>query len=394
MKLLVAISAMLSSVLAPVATTQSESHIVRDGQYWVRTVSGAVMPPPAGVLRVETVGAIVLRGGAPGRIAYTFKARVKASDQSTAEAMLRQLQVRVGTKSGGVYLLFENGGLALQDAELSLSVPRALRETALATRGGSVQASGLDGELSARSAGGRIEVDDVRGPADVQTGGGDIQIGAVGGALHCFSGGGTIRVQNARGEAWLETAGGEIFVHDAIAPVHAVAAGGNIRIDRAAGPVFASTAGGLIQVQQADGAVTAESSGGAIQVNAANGVECDSTGGAIRLRNVAGVVRASTKAGSILAELLPGRRIQDSTLSTRAGDITVLIPSNFPVTVLARNGSPGTGRIVSDFSEIRVRGTSGQQPGMPAMAEGSLNGGGPVLHINVVGGTIYLRRRQ
>ena len=137
--------------------------------------------------------------------------------------------------------------------------------------------------------------------------------------------------------------GGRSSVHQAMAPVHATARG-NIRIDRVAGPVFASTAGGLIEVQQADGTVTAESSGGAIQVNAANGVQCDSAGGAIRLRNVVGPLHASTNAGSILAELLTGHRIQDSVLSTHAGDITVLIPSNFAVTVVAMNGSSGSHR--------------------------------------------------
>jgi hypothetical protein len=30
----------------------------------------------------------------------------------------------------------------------------------------------------------------------------------------------------------------------------------------------------------------------------------------------------------------------------------------------------------------------------PVVAEGALNGGGPVLHINVIGGTIYLRRQK
>jgi DUF4097 and DUF4098 domain-containing protein YvlB len=203
-----------------------------------------------------------------------------------------------------------------------------------------------------------------------------------------------IRVQSAGAESWFETAGGEILVHQVAGTVHASTAGGNIRIDRASGAVFARTAGGLIQVQQADGAVTAESSGGAIQVNAAKGVRCDSSGGAIRLRNVAGALRASTTAGSILAELLTGNRIQDSTLSTNAGDITVFISSNLPLTVLARNESGGTaGRIISDFPEIRVRG-AGQSGGSPALAEGALNGGGPVLHVNVIGGTIYLRRQK
>ena len=112
------------------------------------------------------------------------------------------------------------------------------------------------------------------------------------------------------------------------------------------------------------------------------------------MRNIVGAMHASTNAGSILAELLTGHRIQDSALSTHAGDITVLIPSNFAVTVVAMNGSPGAaGRIVSDFPEIRVR-TASQPGGTPVVAEGALNGGGPVLHINVIGGTIYLRRQK
>lgn len=376
------------------AGPQGDSRIAREGQYWVRTITGAMTLSPAARLRVETVGAVILQGDDSKRVAYTFKARVKAGDQSAAEAMLRRFQVNVGTQSAGAYVIVQGGGMLSEDSELSVSAPRGLRQASVMTRGGSVQAAGLDGELDARSAGGPITVDNIRGPADIQTGGGNIQVGSVGGALRCFSGGGTIRVQNAGGESWIETVGGEIFVHQAMATVHAAAGGGNIRIDRASGPVFASTAGGLIQVQEADGAVTAQSSGGAIQLNAANGVECDSTGGAIRLRNVAGVVHASTNAGSILAELVPGHRLQDSTLSTRAGDITVLIPSNVPVTVEARNTSGGAaGRIVSEFPEIHVRADT-KSAGLPAMAEGSLDGGGPVLHINVVGGTIYLRRKQ
>jgi hypothetical protein len=30
----------------------------------------------------------------------------------------------------------------------------------------------------------------------------------------------------------------------------------------------------------------------------------------------------------------------------------------------------------------------------PVVAQGALNGGGPVLRVNVVGGTIYLRREK
>ena len=109
--------------------------------------------------------------------------------------------------------------------------------------------------------------------------------------------------------------------------------------------------------------------------------------------NVWGACRASTAQGSILAELLSGNHILDSTLSTNAGDITVFISSNLPLTVMARNQSAGAAsRIISEFPEIRVK---GGQPGYsPVLAEGALNGGGPVLRINVIGGTIYLRRQK
>ena len=393
MKQFLSILVVSAAMLAALVLAQNESRVTRDGPYWVRTITGDIGRLPFKGLHLETVGSVILRGDTSDRGVYTFKAHVRARDEREAEALLRQFEIKTGREGERAFLTIRSGRRASEGSELSVSVPRALRQVLIATDGGSVQVSDLDGEMEARSAGGQIAVDGVRGSAEIRTGGGDIQVGTVGGPLRCFSGGGAIRVQNASGECWLETAGGEIFVHQAMAPVHATARG-NIRIDRVAGPVFATTAGGLIEVQQADGTVTAESSGGAIQVNAANGVECDSAGGAIRLRNVVGAMHASTNAGSISAELVTGHRIQDSVLSTHAGDITVMIPSNFAVTVVAMNGSPGpAGRIVSDFPEIHVR-TASQPGGIPVVAEGALNGGGPVLHLNAVGGTIYLRRQK
>ncbi len=67
------------------------------------------------------------------------------------------------------------------------------------------------------------------------------------------------------------------------------------------------------------------------------------------------------------------------------------IPSNLPLTVQAINESGGSGRIISDFPEVRPRRTS--VPGGPLIAQGALNGGGPLLRVTVMGGTIYLRRK-
>ena len=378
---------------ASVALGQAQAPVTREGKFWVSSISGTLALGAAERFRLDTVGNVVLRGGAGGSANYTIKLRVEARDAREAAALFRQVEVRSRTQIGWAFLVVSPPRRLSEAPELSVIVPRALREVRVETRGGNVQTTDLDGQVEARSLGGRIAVDGIRGAAEVRTGGGDIQVGSVAGPLRCYSGGGVIRVQNSNSECWLETAGGEIYLHEASGPVHASTAGGNIRIDRSAGAVFARTAGGLIQVQQAGGLVTAESSGGAIQVSAANGVRCDSAGGAIRLRNVAGALRASTSAGSIMAELANGIRIQDSSLSTNAGDVTVFIASNLPVTVLARNQSGGAGRIISDFPEIRVR-QAGDVSAVPLVAEGALNGGGPMLRINVIGGTIYLRRQK
>jgi len=146
-------------------------------------------------------------------------------------------------------------------------------------------------------------------------------------------------------------------------------------------------------VAHAGGVVTADNSGGSIQVGAASGVRVESSGGTIRLRGSSGDLRAITDVGSILAELISGMPLQNSLLSTSTGDITVFIPSNLALTVKAQSVSARAGRIVSEFPEIRVRMINLPNPAS-AMAEGALNGGGPLLQISAATGTIYLRRQR
>lgn len=379
------------------AAAQNESAVTREGEYWVRTVQGKIDASAADRLRVETTGNVTVRGAASQPSSYTLTVRVRAADAREAEALLDQLNVKAGAEGGWAYLKVTPPRLVSAGLELTVNASRGLRQVWAQTRGGNVQASNLDGDVEAQSAGGRIAVDRIRGRSELRTAGGDIEVGNVTGPVRAMSGGGTIRVESAGAEASLETAGGEIFVHQAGGPVQAATGGGNIRIDRAASTVTARTAGGLIQIQQAAGPVTAESSGGAIQVNSANGVRCESAGGAIRLRNVAGSVHAFANSGSIMAELVSGRDpsgkgMEDSILSTNAGDITVVIPSNVAMTVQAMNESGGSGRIISDFPQVRQE--PGRLPGGPVVAEGALDGGGPMLRVNVVGGTIYLRRAK
>jgi hypothetical protein len=392
MRQLVSIS-MLAVACTGLAAAQNEPAPVRERGYWTRTIQGQISASGMERLRVETTGDVQVRGGGDQQVRYALKLRVKASDAREAETLLRGFIVRTGTEGGLAYIKVSPSRQSSGGLELTVTGPRALRDVFVETHGGNVQASDWDGGLEARSGGGRIAVDGIRGHSELRTGGGDIQVGSVSGPLRCSSGGGEIRVDNAGSTADLETGGGEIVLRQAGGPVHAATGGGNIRVDRAASTVFARTAGGLIQVGQAVGAVTAETSGGAIQVDAANGVRCESAGGAIRLRNVAGALHASANSGNILAQLVAGQPFADSLLSTNAGDITVFIPSNLALTIQATNETGGAGRIISDFAQVRPQ-TGGQSGVGPAVAQGALNGGGPVLRVNATGGTIYLRREK
>ena len=90
-----------------------------------------------------------------------------------------------------------------------------------------------------------------------------------------------------------------------------------------------------------------------------------------------------------MAEILPGRPLADSFLSTGAGDVTVLVPSNIRVTVEAENnGSQDERSIETAFPAIRV-----WRRGSSVVAGGRINGGGPVLRIVDGGGRIEIRRR-
>ena len=51
-------------------------------------------------------------------------------------------------------------------------------------------------------------------------------------------------------------------------------------------------------------------------------------------------------------------------------------------------------RIQSDFPEIRVSTEGGQWGPKLVSAEGSLNGGGPVLKVRTTMGNIYIRKMQ
>lgn len=108
-------------------------------------------------------------------------------------------------------------------------------------------------------------------------------------------------------------------------------------------------------------------------------------------------MRAETGAGAIIVKLVSSSDVRNnSTLETSAGDITVYLAKDIPITVRAAIEMANGHTIRSDFGDIHVSNEGGNWPGPRTVtAEGKLNGGGPVLKVRTSSGNIsFLRLAQ
>lgn len=383
-----AISPQARDAIAPVP--RARGSVTRDGLFWVETVTGNVVTTPFDRFKIEARGSVKVIGGPLREVRYSLVKRVKARTEIEAVRLLAQYRVRVQNDDGLAVLQILHAGDSEQGAELTAEVPASLKDVIIATHGGAVDASDLEGSLKAETGGGRMRLDRLGGRVSALTAGGEISLGQIRGAIRCQSAGGSITADSIGGEAFLETGGGEIIVGDARGPVHASTAGGGIRIDAAGGPVEAATAGGSLEIGRVRGMVTAKNLGGPIRIGEAYGVSAETAGGAIHLERVSGILKASTAVGNVFASLAGARTIQDSVLETGGGDITVIIPARSGITIRAENASaPAMRKIISDFPEITVR-----TVGPLAIGEGKIYGGGSLLKLSGTGGTIFIKKQK
>ncbi len=367
--------------------------LVREGGVWASVVHGAFPCAVRGQLKVSTTGDVVFRGVSRDDCGFRIRQKTYAASEAVARQQLRGFTSRAKAIVDTSILTLVPAEGSDATLELELWIPRTMREATLMTKSGRVVASDFDGSVLVDSGGGPIDLDRIGGNGTAQTVGGKIKIGRVTGSVRCFSGGGYIRVDHAGGETWVDTAGGEISIGQVMGPLHVTSAGGNIEIDRAAGAVWARSMSGLIDIHEAGGMVTAVARGGSIQIGSAkNGANCEANSGTIRVKSHDGPLQLSALVGNVLAQLTSGHSFADSFVNSDSGDVTVLIPHDFPVSVQASNETPGSrGMIVSEFPQIRVLKRSGMSP---VKAEGSLNGGGPVLRVTTGRGSIYLLRQK
>lgn len=372
----------VAAALAAAQDVQPDIHYVNG--VWERLQQGGVEALPG--LQVSSQVRVVLRGAVPGnnRVSFRLVQRTRAGFR---EAKRRLAGTATIANGPNVTLITAQGMPAY--ATLELSVPAQVQTANVEIlHNGDIEVYGFKGTLVARTPVGDIQADNIGGSVSAYTGGGHIRLGKIGGRLECSTGAGSIVVASAGRDVNCRTAGGEIVVKQAQGPVFLSNGGGNIAVERAAQNVEAHSVQGAIQVGQAGGIVTADTRGGEIRVGAAAGVRAESAEGPVHVTGASGVLSVSAAIGSILAELMAGARLKDSSLMAASGDITVMIPSSLGLRVIATDDRGGVPRIESDFSDVRLRMLNFERP---PMADGIINGGGPTLLLSG-SGMIYLRR--
>lgn len=382
------------ALLAPLALAQ-ETHVSREGGAWSQEITGSLAAVK--VLRVKVdMGSVKVHGGQQQGINYIVHTHFGNSSEQDARKQFEQYKVTAYVKGDTAWIVGDwQGGKHPRrfSGEFSVMVPRDMALVKLETDGGNVEAIGVGGRVEAESGGGGMKLDDIGGGVSAETGGGSIDVGTVSGDLALHTGGGGIEVRRANGKVVAETGGGGVTILSGAQGATIETGGGSIEVRQCNGKVKVSTGGGSVDLSDVGGPAEIETGGGSIRLSSAKGhVHAETGGGGIELYGVPSA-SAQTGAGGITVKLVnTGAERADSDLETSAGDITVYLASDVAVNVRASVDMGNGHRITSDFSDIRIASEGDKWGPKTLTAEGSLNGGGPLLKVRTSSGDICFRR--
>jgi len=385
---------LLLASLATLALAQQQSKVYREGGDWAQEVTGSMAAVKIIHIKVD-LGSVRVTGGSDQNISYTIRNRAYTSSEDSARHQFDSYKINAWTKGDTAWISadWQGGRPRKFSGDFVISVPHSTDLVKVETEGGNVIAKSLAGRVEAQSGGGSISLDDLGGAVSAETGGGSIDVGTVGGELNLHTGGGGIAIRSAKGKIVAESGGGSVVVISGLQGAVLETGGGSIKVNQCTGKVKATTGGGSIDLGDISGPAEIETGGGSIRLSSAQGpVRAETGGGSIELYGVPSA-RAETGAGGIVAKFVSSNGARnDSVLETSAGDITVYLANDLPITVRATVDMANGHKIRSDFSEIQVNSEGGSYGPQTITAEGKLNGGGPVMKIRTTTGDIAIRK--
>ena len=380
-------------LILPLASAQ-QTRVYGDGGNWTQEITGSLAMVKNLKVKLD-IGSVRVEGGSQQSINYVIRNHSYSGSESKARHEFDSYKISAYVHGDTAWIVgdWQGGRPHKFSGDFVVNVPREMDEIKIETDGGTVSATGIKGRVDAQSGGGSIRIDDIGGTVNAETGGGSIDVGNVASDVSLHTGGGSIKVNSAKGKIEAESGGGSVTIITGSQDAVLETGGGSIHVERCAGKVKASTGGGSIDLGDIGGAAEMETGGGSIHLGSAKGpVRAETGGGSIMLNGVPSA-RAETGAGGIVAKFVASNgEHSDSVLETSAGDITVYLASDVNISVRASIEVANGHNIRSDFPDIRVTTEGGDYGPKTVTAEGSLNGGGPVLKVRTTTGDICFRR--
>jgi hypothetical protein len=388
-------AAALFAMAVAIPLWSQQSRVYRDGNSWVEEITGTL--PVSRQVRVTTdVGSVQVQGSSP-RVTYVIRKRSYAPSEEGARRQFEQMRISAIKNAEGAFIegRLINRNLDRFSAEFLVQIPRELESVKVETRGGSLNFNSIAATIQGATGGGWVKLDDLDGSVKITSGGGNIEGGRLGSDFSLTTPGGDVHIKSVAGQARMNIGGGKVYIGSAKG-ANIQTGAGNIEIHKCSGDLGVSSGGGNLYLGDVNGAVQAETAGGSVHLDSARGrVQVSTGGGSVELLNLSQGAQVQTGAGGITAEFV-GKRgsFGDSSLHTAAGDVIVYLPNDLPVTVHA-SADMATGHgVVSEFSGLRITKEASNFVPRSMYAEGSLNGGGPVLKVRTIIGQIDFRRSR
>src|SRR6202049_2127693 len=379
--------------IVPLASAQ-QTRVYGEGGNWTQEITGSLATVKNLKVKVD-IGSVRVEGGSQQSISYVIRNHSYSGSEDRARREFDNYKISAYVHGDTAWIVgdWQGGRPHKFSGDFVVNVPRGMDEIKIETEGGSVSTTGIAGRVDAQSGGGSIRVDDIGGTVSAETGGGSIDVGNVASDVRLHTGGGSIKVNSAKGKIEAESGGGSVTVVSGLQGAVLETGGGSIQVERCSGRVKASTGGGSIDLGDIGGSAEMETGGGSIRLSSAKGpVRAETGGGSIELNGVPSA-RAQTGAGGVVVKFVPSNgEHNDSVLETSAGDITVYLAPNVNISVRASIEVANGHNIRSDFPDIKVTTEGGDYGPKTVIAEGSLNGGGPVLKVRTTTGDIFFRR--
>ena len=213
-------------------------------------------------------------------------------------------------------------------------------------KGGGIKIKNVNGTISGHTIGGPLDLGNLKGNLDLETMGGPIKLydSEVDGKIHTM--GGPVEIVNVKGDIKGTTNGGPVIMKNVTSKFGS--SSGNA--------IIVSSMGGSINVDEAPSGANLKTMGGSINVKSAKKfVKAKTMGGSIDIENTDGAIDAATMGGDINAEMVgnPNEGNRDVTLSSKAGDITLIVPDglsmDIEINLAYTRNKDGDYKIYSDF---------------------------------------------